>query len=47
LSSVPLKRVGDPSDVADAVLFLTSPMARWITGSDLIVDGGVSTNSTW
>ena len=47
LESVPLGRVGSPKDVADAVIFLSSPMARWITGSDLVVDGGVSTNATW
>ena len=47
LDSVPLGRAGTPKDVADAVIFLSSPMARWITGSDLVVDGGVSTNPTW
>jgi NAD(P)-dependent dehydrogenase (short-subunit alcohol dehydrogenase family) len=47
LDSVPLGRVGTPRDIADAVVFLSSPMARWITGSDLLVDGGVSTNATW
>jgi len=36
----PLGRVGTPEDVADAVLFLVSDMARWITGSCLVVDGG-------
>lgn len=36
----PLGRVGTPEDVADAVLFLASDMARWITGACLVVDGG-------
>jgi NAD(P)-dependent dehydrogenase (short-subunit alcohol dehydrogenase family) len=36
----PLGRVGTPKDVADAVLFLASDMARWITGACLLVDGG-------
>jgi len=36
----PLGRIGTPEDVADAVLFLASDMARWITGTGLVVDGG-------
>ena len=36
----PLARVGTPEDVANAVLFLASPMATWITGTALVVDGG-------
>lgn len=36
----PLGRVGTAEDVADAVLFLVSPMASWITGAALVVDGG-------
>jgi glucose 1-dehydrogenase/3-oxoacyl-[acyl-carrier protein] reductase len=37
----PLGRMGTPEDIADACLFLTSPAARWITGQNLVVDGGV------
>ena len=39
-----LNRLGMPDDVADACLFLASPAARWITGANLRVDGGVMTN---
>jgi NAD(P)-dependent dehydrogenase (short-subunit alcohol dehydrogenase family) len=43
----PLSRLGEPEDVADATLFLISDAARWITGSNLIVDGGMSAQSKW
>jgi len=36
----PLARVGTPDDIANAVLFLASPMSTWITGAALVVDGG-------
>jgi 2-deoxy-D-gluconate 3-dehydrogenase len=36
----PLGRVGDPSDVTGAVVFLASPEASYITGQHLLVDGG-------
>lgn len=36
----PLSRLGSVEDVANAVLFLVSPMSSWITGTSLVVDGG-------
>ncbi len=40
-AAVPLGRVGTPQDMANAVLFLLSDKAAFITGTDLIVDGGL------
>jgi NAD(P)-dependent dehydrogenase (short-subunit alcohol dehydrogenase family) len=35
-----LKRIGQPSDIADVIAFLASDSARWITGASIPVDGG-------
>jgi NAD(P)-dependent dehydrogenase (short-subunit alcohol dehydrogenase family) len=43
----PLTRLGQPEDVADACLFLASPAARWITGQNLVVDGGVTASAIY
>ncbi len=45
LAAAPLGRLGRPEDVADACLFLASPLAGWITGAELVVDGGVMSHS--
>lgn len=37
---IPLNRLGQPEEIADAALFLSSPAAQWITGECLVVDGG-------
>jgi NAD(P)-dependent dehydrogenase (short-subunit alcohol dehydrogenase family) len=42
LSHIPLGRIGDPIDVAGAVVFLASPAASLITGANILVDGGWS-----
>ena len=39
---IPLKRVGRPEDIANAALFLLSDQSEYITGTELIVDGGFS-----
>jgi len=41
LEQIPLKRFGSPEDVARAVLFLASPLAHYITGQVIVVDGGM------
>jgi 3-oxoacyl-[acyl-carrier protein] reductase len=41
-ADVPLGRVGEPNELADAVAFLASPLAGYITGINLHVDGGFS-----
>jgi hypothetical protein len=38
--SIPLQRMGGVEDIANAALFFFSPAAKWITGSNLVVDGG-------
>lgn len=40
VEQIPLGRVGEPEDIANAVLFLSCQESDWITGQDLIVDGG-------
>ena len=42
IARIPLGRMGTPQDMAGAVLFLSSPLASYITGQSLIVDGGLS-----
>jgi len=42
LSRIPLHRFGDPKELADAVVFLCSERASYITGVNLLVDGGAS-----
>jgi NAD(P)-dependent dehydrogenase (short-subunit alcohol dehydrogenase family) len=43
LSQVPMKRFGQPEDVAAAVLYLSSPESSFVIATDLIVDGGMAT----
>jgi NAD(P)-dependent dehydrogenase (short-subunit alcohol dehydrogenase family) len=41
IANTPMRRMGEPEEVARAVLFLSSDEASFITGVDLFVDGGV------
>jgi 3-oxoacyl-[acyl-carrier protein] reductase len=42
LATIPLGRLGEPADMAGAVLFLASPLAAYVVGQTLIVDGGLT-----
>ncbi|MEU8388227.1 SDR family oxidoreductase [Micromonospora sp. NPDC048842] len=39
-AGIPLGRPGDPRDIAEAVAYLVSDRAQWVTGVSLTVDGG-------
>jgi NAD(P)-dependent dehydrogenase (short-subunit alcohol dehydrogenase family) len=41
VESIPLGRLGEPSEIADVVGYLLSPRASYLTGSVLVADGGV------
>jgi NAD(P)-dependent dehydrogenase (short-subunit alcohol dehydrogenase family) len=42
ISRTPLGRIGQPDDIADVILFLLSQQARFVTGTSLVVDGGLT-----
>ena len=39
---VPLGRLGHPDEVADAIIFMCSKLARYVNGTGLLVDGGMA-----
>lgn len=45
--AAPVGRLGRPEDIGDACVFLASRLASWVSGHDLVVDGGVSARPTW
>lgn len=45
ISQIPMKRFGQPEDIAAAVLYLSSPESGFVIGADLIIDGGMKTLS--
>ncbi len=40
ITGVPLNRMGTPEELAEAIVFVASPKAAFITGTALVVDGG-------
>jgi NAD(P)-dependent dehydrogenase (short-subunit alcohol dehydrogenase family) len=43
---IPLGRIGTAEDVADVIAFLASDGARYVTGQELVVGGGLTINGT-
>ena len=41
MQKYPLKRYGEPEEVAWAIIYLLSDAAAWVTGTSLIIDGGI------
>ena len=46
LRQCPLGRIGEPDDIAGAVVFLASDAARFMTGQVMVIDGGVTIGQT-
>jgi NAD(P)-dependent dehydrogenase (short-subunit alcohol dehydrogenase family) len=42
IASTPLRRLGEPEDIAGAAVYLASDAARWITGQTIVIDGGAT-----
>jgi NAD(P)-dependent dehydrogenase (short-subunit alcohol dehydrogenase family) len=47
IARIPAKRIGSPIEIANVVAFLSSPEASFITGNDVIVDGGWVSSDKW
>ncbi len=43
----PMKRIGEPMDIAQAALFFASDDSQWVTGHAMVVDGGFCTGKPW
>lgn len=46
-ATVPMKRLGDPNEIASAVLFLASDESKYICGANLVIDGAISSIYPW
>ena len=44
MDATPLGRFGKPIDIAFGCLYLASDEAAWVTGSELVIDGGMTAN---
>ena len=40
--NIPLKKVGKPEDIANGIMFLLSDQSKYITGTEIIIDGGIT-----
>lgn len=47
IKRIPMKRMADPTEIAEAILFLASPAASFCTGAVLPIDGGMSVDGNW
>ncbi|HVO07304.1 MAG TPA: SDR family oxidoreductase, partial [Burkholderiaceae bacterium] len=41
-AATPLRRIGEPDEIAGAAVFLSSPASSFMTGQSLVIDGGVT-----
>ena len=42
VAQIPMRRIGNPQEVAHAAVFLATDESRYVTGSEIVIDGGVS-----
>lgn len=44
IASIPMERPGEPDDIANAILFLASDESKYVTGAEIVVDGGATSH---
>lgn len=47
IAKTPMHRLGQTDEIADCITFLASPMASFVTGTTLVVDGGYTAGSNY